>query len=142
MNFPYSLLMVSFSPLYVSTWPITFASTSKLLAISIMMSAIFCVGTYNSILCPILNTLYISCHEVCDSSWIIWKSGGKANMLSLIICTFFTNSGCITLVCPPPEQWMIPLIIDRLSLSNTSLMIGAYVLVGERTSFPTFSGAV
>ena len=41
--------------------------------------------TYNSILCPILNTLYISSQDVPDSFFIKLNKGGTGKRLSFII---------------------------------------------------------
>ena len=84
-NFPCSVKIVSFGDVEASTCPMTLASSLKEEAISIRLSAADFV-TYNSIRCPMLNTLYISFQSVPDCSCIRRKRGGVGKRLFLTIC--------------------------------------------------------
>ena len=44
---------------------------------------------------------------------------------------------CATLLCAPPEQCTIPWMDERSIVSSSRFTTGAYVRVGESTSFPT-----
>ena len=132
-NSPNSLLMVRLR-LPSSMRPTTCASMLKLLEMAMTRSA-SCGATYTSRRWPMLKTLYISAQSVPLCSWMILKSGGTGNILSLTTRQLSPTKWS-TFVCAPPVQCTMPWMAGRIS-SSIFLTTGAYVLVGERTSLPT-----
>ena len=88
--------------------------------------------------CPILNTLYISLQSVSLCSWWSWTAAERGKVV-------FDNRSrlsptkCSTFGLRTAEQCTIPWISGR-SASSSFLTTGAYVRVGESTSFRASSG--